>query len=1063
MEQSFPLSEGAILQFNCNGISNSHDQLDHLLRKNSVLVACIQESKLRPSSNFKDFPQYTAIRRDRPGGGGGGGLVTLVHSSVDYIPLPSDHLFPNDVTTEHLAITAFINEHEVHIFNIYIPPASSCPPGFAPALDPLFQAQDDTLILGDFNAHHPSWYSSTSDSSAASRGDSIQDSLTDSDLVLLNTDQATRLPTSGNPSSPDLSIASPHIAIDSEWRPIITGNSDHLPIIIQLGRVFSMDCPEPPRHTFTNFRKANWEAFTAWTEERFAALEPPTSCSTGEGTFRRILLDATKQFVPKGNIPNMIPNLSDSTKRLIRERDTIRAHSPTDPRLPLLNQQVEEDINKTNQKTWIQRAESCSHKHNPSQFFSLIKQLSGQTTKPTPNQPIFFNGKVSTRNGDIAGAFNRQFSNIVPHSSDPHSRLVKRELTRTHPLNPTSSPFSPDIVAEATRNSGNSRAVGPDGLTIHQLKHLGPTGINFLTDLFNLSYNRADIPAIWKTATVIPLLKPAKPADQGSSYRPISILCPAAKVFERLLLPELNSLPLSPIQHGFRAARSTTTALLPLVTQIAQGFNKTKPDRTTTMAIDLSKAFDMVNHTKLLAALNSSDLRHNTLRWLSAYLKGRVASCRYNSATSRKRFTRTGVPQGSCISPVLFNFFVSSYPQDNHLTLSYADDFTDSITSRSYRDATPALTLQASRVHQWANERGLALSAPKSTITLFTPQRSEVHDHPEVLLDGEPLPLERNPRILGVTFDPLLTFSKHVEGLCSRAAPRLNILKSLTGSTWGHQVETITTTYKLLVRSVLHYAAPVWFPNTAPSNINKLQRIQNSALRVATGCTKRTPIPHLHEETRVLPISDHLSMLSQQFLARSLQPGHPSHPVATAYPGPRGCKATLRSAFFTPHFYRSYTDSGTSSGIVPSSTFKSTIQSIHTDSVRRAMADLAPNKVLNARPPSVSAEEQSLPRPYRTTLSRLRAGQCPALNSYQAAVGRSTTDRCPSCGTAAHTTNHLFSCPSHPTDLTPLHLWSSPTDVADFVAGLPCFSLPPLERPPPEPPPPFQRRRHRTP
>ena len=369
------------------------------------------------------------------------------------------------------------------------------------------------------------------------------------------------------------------------------------------------------------------------------------------------------------------------------------------------------------------------------------------------------------------------------------------------------------------------------------------------------------------------------------------------------------------------------------------------------MAVDLSKAFDMINHTKLISALINTNLRHNTLRWLSAYLKGRIASCRYNDNTSPKLSTRTGVPQGSCISPALFNFYVSTYPQDDHLTLSYADDFTDSITSRNYRDATPALTRQATRVQQWADDRGLALSAPKSTITLFTPQRSEVHDHPEVRLNNTPLPLERNPRILGVTFDPLLTFKKHIDNLCTRAAPRINLLRLLCASNWGQQVETMTITYKLLIRSILHYAAPVWFPNAAPSNVEKLQRIQNHALRIATGCTRRTPIAHLHEETKVLPIKDHLGMLSQQFLARALQPDHPSHPVATAHPGPRGCKATLRSAFFTPPFYRAYTDTGTSSGIVSPTSYKSVIKQIHTDTVGRSLAALPLNRVLNAKPP----------------------------------------------------------------------------------------------------------------
>ena len=160
------------MRFNCNGVADSHHQLDAILHKHSILVACIQESKLRPSSTFSDFPFYTAIRRDRPNGSG---LITLVHSSINYIPLPTDHLFPNDSITEHLAITATINDHPVNIYNIYIPPPSSCPPGFSPSQDLLFQTQGDSLILGDFNAYHPTWFSSTSDSSAATRETLIHD------------------------------------------------------------------------------------------------------------------------------------------------------------------------------------------------------------------------------------------------------------------------------------------------------------------------------------------------------------------------------------------------------------------------------------------------------------------------------------------------------------------------------------------------------------------------------------------------------------------------------------------------------------------------------------------------------------------------------------------------------------------------------------------------------------------------------------------------------------------------------------------------------------------------
>ena len=198
------------------------------------------------------------------------------------------------------------------------------------------------------------------------------------------------------------------------------------------------------------------------------------------------------------------------------------------------------------------------------------------------------------------------------------------------------------------------------------LKHLGPRGLRFLTHLFNLSLQSADIPSIWKRATLIPIPKAGKPRHLGTSFRPISLLCPSIKVLERLLLTALeSSLPLADSQHGFRKMRSTTSALLPLAHKVAAGFNQNRPPlRTVAMAIDLSKAFDTVSHTKLIEAISATGLNHNIIRWLSTYLRGRFASCRYKDATSTCHAVRAGVPQGSVISPLLFNFFVANYPSD---------------------------------------------------------------------------------------------------------------------------------------------------------------------------------------------------------------------------------------------------------------------------------------------------------------------------------------------------------------------------------------------------------------
>ena len=107
-----------------------------------------------------------------------------------------------------------------------------------------------------------------------------------------------------------------------------------------------------------------------------------------------------------------------------------------------------------------------------------------------------------------------------------------------------------------------------------------------------------------KSPLIIPILKPGKGTSVGTSYRPISLLCPAAKVLE--ILHTINKyLQPAPDQYGFRLDHSTTSALLHMTTHIAMGLNQRKPpDRMICVAVDLSAAFDTVCHNNLLSKIN---------------------------------------------------------------------------------------------------------------------------------------------------------------------------------------------------------------------------------------------------------------------------------------------------------------------------------------------------------------------------------------------------------------------------------------------------------------------------
>ena len=125
--------------------------------------------------------------------------------------------------------------------------------------------------------------------------------------------------------------------------------------------------------------------------------------------------------------------------------------------------------------------------------------------------------------------------------------------------------------------TGPANTLLPPAKTL-QLKHLGPHSAQYLTALFNISYQHATLSAIWKQAIIPPLLRSRKPRDQSSSYRRISLLCLTTKVLEKLMSQHISpNLHLSNTKHGFRSGRPTTTALLPVVHQVASIFNQSCP------------------------------------------------------------------------------------------------------------------------------------------------------------------------------------------------------------------------------------------------------------------------------------------------------------------------------------------------------------------------------------------------------------------------------------------------------------------------------------------------------
>ena len=297
----------------------------------------------------------------------------------------------------------------------------------------------------------------------------------------------------------------------------------------------------------------------------------------------------------------------------------------------------------------------------------------------------------------IANKFANQLTHPpIRQTGDKSKRQLKRQF---HQLPLTGTPsFTPADTKEAIRLSKSSTAIGSDG-------KLSQGYINYLTNIFNLSTGQ--IPEIWHKAIFIQILKADKDNNIGKNCSPISPLCPAAKTLEKLMLPKiLTHIPFHPAQHGFRPNHSTCIALSTFTTDIAGGFSRKKlAHRTVLVALDLTFAFDNVDHQQLLDCVFNTNLPAIIRCWLCNYMQNRRANVHFRQKGSKSRKVKTGVVQGGVLSPALFNHYLADFttPPPNIKLIKYADNITIYTSGPVVADLINGLNIYLSQVLNYIN------------------------------------------------------------------------------------------------------------------------------------------------------------------------------------------------------------------------------------------------------------------------------------------------------------------------------------------------------------------------
>ncbi|KAK3529297.1 hypothetical protein QTP70_027733 [Hemibagrus guttatus] len=291
----------------------------------------------------------------------------------------------------------------------------------------------------------------------------------------------------------------------------------------------------------------------------------------------------------------------------------------------------------------------------------------------------------------------------------------------------TISTVAAEEVLQITR-SCNPTTCPLDPIPSAMLQTISRDLLPFITTVINGSLTSGHVPTVFKKARVIPILKKSAlhPSDI-SNYRPVSLLSFLSKNLERVVCNQLSDYLMQnnlhdPNQSGFKAAHSTETALL-AVTEKLHAARSAKLS-SVLILLDLSAAFDTVNHKTLLSTLRNLGICGTAWEWFASYLDGRSYQVTWKGLTSAPRRLSTGVPQGSVLGPLLFSLYthslgkvISSHGLSYHC---YADD-TQLIFSFPPSDTTASARISVclADISSWMTAHQLKLNPSKTELLII--------------------------------------------------------------------------------------------------------------------------------------------------------------------------------------------------------------------------------------------------------------------------------------------------------------------------------------------------------
>ena len=468
--------------------------------------------------------------------------------------------------------------------------------------------------------------------------------------------------------------------------------------------------------------------------------------------------------------------------------------------------------------------------------------------------------------------------------------------------------FSPlDLPKFITGTKNSTSCLDPIPTAL--LKNCLPVIAPLISNIINTSLSTGCVPSPLKLASVSPILKkPGLDPTSPHNFRPISNLPFISKTLERVVAAQLKTHLTSnnlyeTFQSGFRSHHSTETALLKVTNDLL--LSSDSGQVTILILLDLSAAFDTINHSILLSRLQSSiNITGTALTWFTSYLTNRQQFIKVNNCTSATAPLSHGVPQGSVLGPLLFILYLlplgNIIRRHNLHFHCYADDIQLYISTNTTATTTlPSLSSCLADIKSWMRKNFLLLNCDKTDLIFIGPKSLTPFPHPPITIDNTTLSPSAHIRNLGVIFDSNLTFEPHINQITKTAYFHLRNVARLRPFLSFSAAETLIHAF---VTSRLDYCNSVLFGSTSKV-LNKLQLIQNSAARLLTRTCSHDHITPVLRNLHWLPISHRIQYKLLLLTFKSIHNLAPSYltDLLLPYTPPRNLRSSHTNLLSIPH------------------------------------------------------------------------------------------------------------------------------------------------------------------